>query len=669
MSDDLERLATTLRIVQEQLGSEAARVLFEQQTVALSGDDRVRLHLLTFGSQNQFGAVTVGDIAAGSLLKGAIEVSGTLRGAAVGVNQGTVQLFFSGQLPSDSKQLLDSYLETLIAEHGRLRLGKLLGKEQSGREQAVMPALLLSAVYTAMATNTWIAGEMFAADRETVLATMDAGNPAQVLPEQVRLPIIFTTDQWTVDERNKLVIETSGATLMSRWELARREIERAPDSYLVGCWVRPETPLDAVAAASRLVLLGRPGSGKSTVLRYLTVRLAEELLARRDPLQRLPFFCQLGRVAQQLGPEPDLEADLAVLINTLLQPLVGVGGLHTDLHPSILQSWRAGQALICLDGLDEVSGIAGATPAGQPSRRERIAAAIRQLAHLVGHSQIIVTCRTKPYEQDAAWQLREDWTVRTLQPFVWGQVRHFAPAWYAQTCTNTHPKYQRDQAHSRALRLVAALERRATLQELTASPLLLTMLVLLDYNHKELPEKRVDVYEELVKLLLDRWEGVRSSETDYRQQSIGERLGLPHLTTDDLRPVIHDLAFTAHCQAVDGRGFLSGALLREKLDGFFAHKLNPANPRAVPRDMAVKCSVTFEQVLHEETGLVQEESDETYVLPHLTFEEYLAACYLAGREDVALAYAQWQAQGDRWREVLLLLMGRMLRRLSSQRCA
>ena len=66
------------------------------------------------------------------------------------------------------------------------------------------------------------------------------------------------------------------------------------------------------------------------------------------------------------------------------------------------------------------------------------------------------------------------------------------------------------------------------------------MLALLDYNHKELPERRVDVYEELVELLLERWEGVRSDDVD-RRQSFGERLGLPHLTMDDLRPVVHQV--------------------------------------------------------------------------------------------------------------------------------
>jgi formylglycine-generating enzyme required for sulfatase activity len=49
------------------------------------------------------------------------------------------------------------------------------------------------------------------------------------------------------------------------------------------------------------------------------------------------------------------------------------------------------------------------------------------------------------------------------------------------------------------------------------------------------------------------------------------------------------------------------------------------------------------------------------VLPHLSFEEYLAACHLEYREDEQLAYQQWATAADRWREVLLLLMGRLVR--------
>src|SRR5438045_1955077 len=63
--------------------------------------------------------------------QGTANVSGTLQGIATGVNYGTVQAFFGAQPPADAKELLDNYLESLIAEHAHLRLGKLLGKEQT----------------------------------------------------------------------------------------------------------------------------------------------------------------------------------------------------------------------------------------------------------------------------------------------------------------------------------------------------------------------------------------------------------------------------------------------------------------------------------------------------------------------------------------------------------
>jgi len=301
---------------------------------------------------------------------------------------------------------------------------------------------------------------------------------------------------------------------------------------------------------------------------------------------------------------------------------------------------------------------------GLRSRRERIADAIRVLAHQVGAAPVVVTCRTRPYEQDAAWQLREGWAIRRLQPFAFGQVRNFITKWYAATCLGGQGRYTPEEAAARAERLIALLDHpdRAALRGLAASPLLLTMLVLLDYNNTRMPERRADVYEELVKLLLDRWEGVRSSDVDRRPQRLGERLDLPHLSVEELRPALHELAFAAHCQQVDGRGVLTGPLLRETLDAFFARKLNPAQPKAAMAE-AARPRERFMGLLLEESGLLLEEDDETYVLPHLTFEEYLAACHLAGRDGqgIDLAYRQWVAGGERWREVARLLMGRLLR--------
>ncbi|RRR75217.1 MAG: NACHT domain-containing protein [Candidatus Viridilinea halotolerans] len=593
---------------------------------------------------------------------GTVNVSGTLHGTAVGVNQGTIQLFFGAQPPLDAKPLLDSYLRGLIADHGYLRLGKLLDRDRSGRDQAVMPEIALLKVYTSLTTDLLrpVSDQVSRLERDDFVQALKDGTPDEQLPERVRLPVRLPHEGRDQPALRPGPFSIGERPLSALWHAARQEMPRRDESW-EGYWYQPETLITAVQHAPRLVLLGSPGSGKSTGLRHLAVFIATGLLSGNKTL-RIPFFCPLGPIAQELGDDP--QQDLDTLVAALLRPALGAGALREGLRAHVQAAIIGGKAFLFFDGLDEVSGIREATCSGPRSRRERIADAIRAFARQVGHAPVVVTCRTRPYEQDAAWQLREGWAVRYLQPFAFGQVRNFIARWYAATAADGQGRYRSDEVAPRVERLIELLSQpqRATLRSLATSPLLLTMLVLLDYNNTRMPERRADVYEELVKLLLDRWEGVRSSDVDRRKLRLGERLGLPYLTVEDLRPALHELAFTAHQQQVDGRGVLTGPLLRDALDRFFARKLNPVQPNDA-RAQAAQPREIFMRLLLEESGLLLEEADETYVFPHLTFEEYLAACHLAGRDSqgISLAYTQWVAGGERWREVARLLMGRLLR--------
>ncbi len=557
--------------------------------------------------------------------------------------------------------MLDNYLESLVTNYGNLRLGKLLGKEQTGREQVSAPSLSLRQIYTSLATNQWIRLENFNLPGESIAMEMDVHNPHENLPDYVRVAQIHLTTKHTN------LFDSSYGSLTLQWERSLRQLRNDPETRS-GTWYRPELAVEAVAMQPRLVLLGGPGSGKSTALRYLILMLAEALLAGSSRLELhgwdnvsilpIPLFCQLGQVAKKLGDNPS--SDVQTLITALLTPVEGIG-VREDIRATMIHAWRTGSSLLCFDGMDEVSATPEPTSDRRRSRRERVVEAIHQFANQIGPARIVVTCRTKPYELDTTWRFDDSWTVRMLEPFSLGQVHHFVLRWYEHSSVTPQAKYTGAEATNKAYDLIDILENRLDLQALTTSPLLLTMLTLLHYNSKRLSEERADVYEEMVELLLDRWEGVRSSDIDRRVESIGERLGLPRLTSTDLRPVIREIAFEAHRQPVTSRGVLPGNLLRTKLDAFFARTINAKDPRKVKREEIVAKTDRFIEILREETGLLQEEGDETYVLLHLTLEEYLAACHLSGREDPALAYEQWRTTGERWREALLLMMGRLLR--------
>src|SRR6185436_18175923 len=123
-------------------------------------------------------------------------------------------------------------------------------------------------------------------------------------------------------------------------------------------------------------------------------------------------------------------------------------------------------------------------------------------------------------------------------------------------------------------------------------------------------------------------------------------LGIDQLATaDDLRAVMHAVAFAAHDRPPDpgdGRGVLRGAELEGEMSRFL---------RRLRCDHVDERLGEFEQALRDETGLLQEIGDDAYMFPHLTFQEYLAACALADNPQlVETAYRAWSGlDSDRWR--------------------
>ena len=641
--------------------------------------------LISFGNGNQFGDVKVGDVAGGDVHKGNegsvnLNADARLAGAAVGVNLGTIQTFFGSTPPLEAKELARNYFEMLIARYDSIRLSRLLGAEQTGKEQPSAPSVSLVEVFISLTTNYRVPAEPLPENANAILATLDAANPAVVLPPQVCLAELNTH---STQSQRSLYPKSSSVDLATHWLRTRQHIVALVENRqsFSGFWYYPELLTEAIAKHTRLIVIGDPGSGKSTVLRYLTVRLAKALstgatqvdLPGWEQIENLPipFFCSLSQVVQRF--DDNVDTDKSHLEAVLLSPINET--IRQGLRDTVLSAMRRGRALILLDGLDEVPNTREEVRQGQTkvlqSRRERIIAAIAEFSTDIGKSCIVITCRKKPFEDLVANSFSEDWKVRTVEPFSFGQVRTFLNKWYEQSCLNPETaKYSLEDIPERVNNIIADLKRLPKLQELATSPLLLTMLALLHYNQTRLPEQRAEVCEALVELLLERWELVRSAYDGQRLrwQSLGDLLGLSSLTREDLsaiRSIVHRQAYEAHKQKPEGLGSITNEKLRKDLDLLFAKKLNPNSRNSFNRSTYVDTSDRFLKFITKEAGLLfpegEEDGLETYALPHLILQEYLAACFLAEQQACVIqAIRLWRTNAERWREPLLLLVVRLL---------
>lgn len=561
--------------------------------------------------------------------------------------QGVMKSFFDG-IPGDKEyNLMNEYLRFLTLEMDNLRLQRLSGRSQLGSDQTTLPPLGLSDIYTELMTD----GPEIVVHKITGSASFieqqldhELGKPASqdaFPPEQIR--------NYSLKAVHSQYTDSYDDWLAEKWTYGNKIsfITQGLDYELYV--TRPELVVEAIRSNRRLVVLGQPGSGKSTVLRYLTLFLAHKLLGSSntilswpDNLMLVPIYVSLGQIlGKMVSPTSDA---YQALMQVLTDKLDGSGfksgsGLGRYLGAAL----RNGRLLLLLDGLDEVFS------ESDNQIRRKVASAIRTLA-AGSNCHIVVTSRSIPYSSAGDWQMppEEGWAIRSLKPLTFGQIRTIVTNWH-KTLAKQSSAAEVNAEESAAL--IDALKIRPELDLFAQSPLLLTMLLVLYSQHHKLPEDRVQLYEDFLQLLLIRWEPVRTPE--FRQVDMLQRLsGDINVSINDLRAFFHRLALEVHLQAADGRGVIRGSQLRQELMNFLSRfRVDHIEQRIQ----------TFLAVVREQSGLLVQVGDDEYSFPHLVIQEYLAACALADDINfISRSYSVWSgADRDRWREVLLLVMGRL----------
>ena len=375
-----------------------------------------------------------------------------------------------------------------------------------------------------------------------------------------------------------------------------------------------------------LVILGDPGSGKTTHLKRMLIWcLREGSHSLGLDANLLPVFLPLRRLE---APETTIDRFIEGQVDAQL-------GLAPGFGKRLLAH---GGLMLLFDGLDEVA---------DPTRRAAVTRWIERVSAARPNCVPVVTCRFAGYGGQGAdrdeVRLNAKFLELHVRPMDSEQRDTFVRNWYriVETGLATDQSRASLRAQEQADALVAALGTRdfrtTRVAEMISNPLLLANLCLVHRDRGILPKGRGRLYDECVDVLLERWR---------------ENKNLPlNVTAEQGRRALQPAAAWLH--EVSGRTRASAAEL---------------SPVIEPALKAVRWTggdgTAFLRTVRDESGLLTGWGPDQFGFMHLGFQEYLAACELRRRAlepggDAETVYAELARRfGDSWwQEVLLLLVG------------
>jgi predicted NACHT family NTPase len=367
--------------------------------------------------------------------------------------------------------------------------------------------------------------------------------------------------------------------------------------------------LDAVQKYKKLIILGKPGAGKTTFLKHLAIQCNEGKFKPNS----LPIFVTLKDFA-----ETENQPSLLEYISSKAFPdptlILSSNDEQKKLLADFYTLFQAGRALVLLDGLDEV----------RAEEHHRVIKEIRDFSEQFWNNPFVMTCRI------AAWDYTfEKFTEVEVADFDESQITAFVTKWF---------KGKSISAES----FLRHLNQNSRIKQLAVSPLLLTLVCLAFEESGDCPSSRSELYKEGIDALLRKWDAKRGIQRDQIYKNLSPQ------RKEDLLSYIAAITFKQ-------RDYFFKQTVVERYITDYIRNLSKANLSAEELQLD---SETVLRSIEAQHGLLVERAKGMYSFSHLSFHEYFVArevAYNSTSLEAAIQELSHRVFDKHWREIFLLV--------------
>jgi NACHT domain len=318
---------------------------------------------------------------------------------------------------------------------------------------------------------------------EEILKALEVDYRRRVIDQYGRLELRgVQTSERVYFELNKVFVPLYLAETSPHLDELQQQDIAEPALQVLARRIARVPVLDVLRRHRHLLIVGAPGSGKTTLVAYLAARAAEGRLFEGDDTRRdiLPFVLTVRTFTKG-----EITAESVARLTDCDERLVQ-HALETD------------RTMLFIDGIDEVPRDMG----------PQILQSLVQLRAAYPKASVVVTSRPTGIARDHGKAL-PDYMLVDLLTMTRDDVESFIDKWClaAELSVSSDVQTAERRAQEGALDLKQRLEGSRPIQRLVETPLLATILCVVHrFLGHRIPEHRVTLYEKCTDALLYEWD-------------------------------------------------------------------------------------------------------------------------------------------------------------------